>query len=139
MNLRCARVSDAETLAELNQQLIRDERHRNQMSFAALQSRMEKWLAGDYEAYLFEYDNEVIGYALFSQEPDHTYVRQFFIRSEYRRRGHGRSAFKWLARNVWSAKGRVRLDVLVDNQVGIAFWRSLGFTDYCVTMERAGS
>jgi hypothetical protein len=30
---------------------------------------------------------------------------------------------------------RVRRDVLVGNAGGIAFWRSLGFADYCLTME----
>ena len=30
---------------------------------------------------------------------------------------------------------RIRLEVLVGNANGIAFWRSIGFQDYCVTME----
>ena len=43
---------------------------------------------------------------------------------------------QWLMTNVWGSKTRIRLDVLVGNERGIAFWKSLGFEDYCITMER---
>ena len=56
--------------------------------------------------------------------------------AELRRRGIGRSAMNWLRENCWSDAERVRLDVLVGNTSGIAFWRSVGFADYCLTMER---
>ena len=106
------------------------------MSRKDLQSRMETWLAGQYEAYLFESSDGVIGYVLFRRESQHVYVRQFFIRNEFRRRGYGRTAFERLLKDVWKGERRIRLDVLINNRNGIAFWRSLGFADYCITMER---
>jgi hypothetical protein len=42
----------------------------------------------------------------------------------------------WLLQNVWNDAPRIRLDVLVGNSEGIKFWQSLGFADYCVTMEK---
>ena len=45
-------------------------------------------------------------------------------------------AIAWLLENVWKDAPRIRLDVLVGNSDGIKFWRSLGFADYCVTMEK---
>ena len=41
MHLRRATLADAALLAELNRQLIRDEGHRNSMSLAELETRME--------------------------------------------------------------------------------------------------
>jgi hypothetical protein len=32
----------------------------------------------------------------------------------------------------------VRVEVLVGNAVGVAFWRSVGFRDYCLTLELEG-
>jgi ribosomal protein S18 acetylase RimI-like enzyme len=137
--IRRADSSDSPILAELNQRLIRDEGHRNRMSLAELESRMKKWLTGEYAAHLFELNTAVIGYALYRRDSDCIYIRQFFIRSDYRRRGHGRYAFEWLVKNVWTDQRQLRLEVLVENHVGIAFWRSLGFAEYCITMERANS
>ena len=126
---------DLPVLAELNQQLIRDEGHRNRMSLAELEERMQGWLRGEYAAVLFRNESEPIGYALYRREAEHIYLRQFFVRPEYRRQGVGRAALEWLRANAWPGTARIRLDVLVGNERGIAFWRSVGFRDYCLTME----
>jgi GNAT superfamily N-acetyltransferase len=135
MKYRFAAVSDAHVLAPMNHRLIRDEGHRNAMSVAELEERMAGWLAGEYQAVLFEDGLETVGYALFKREPEWVYLRQFFVQPERRRVGIGRAAMTWLLENAWNDAPRIRLDVLVGNTAGIAFWRSLGFADYCVTME----
>ena len=63
------------------------------MNLAELEARMREWLDGDYEAHLFELDITTIGYALYRRDLDGIYIRQFFIRREFRRQGHGRFAF----------------------------------------------
>ena len=142
MQYRPATLDDCRLLAELNAQLIRDEEHRNPMTVDQLAERMRSWLAGEYRAVLFaaeqggESPQEPLGYALFRDEPDHVYLRQFFVRREARRQGIGRAAIEHLVRNEWPAHKRIRLDVLVGNTAAIAFWRSVGFSDYCLTMER---
>ena len=40
-----------------------------------------------------------------------------------------------LINNVWREFVRVRLEVLVGNDAGLKFWKSIGFEDYRVTME----
>jgi len=122
-------------LAELNGQLIRDEGHRNPMTLAELEARMRGWLTGEYEAVLFLQQGQAAGYALFRREPEHVYLRQFFVRPEFRRQGIGRAALGWLREHAWADASRVRLDVLIGNAAGIAFWRAVGFRDYCLTME----
>lgn len=134
MEFRTATKSDAGTLARMNWQLIKDERHRNAMSLPELETRMADWLAGEYSAVLFMEAGKPIGYALFRREPEYVYLRQFFVQSEHRRRGFGRAAIEWLHKHVW-AERRVRIDVLIGNATGIAFWRAVGFRDYCLTME----
>ena len=136
MRYRTATLADVPLLARLNKALIDDEGHRNRMSVDELAQRMSGWLkGGEYEAIVFERDDEPLGYALFRRGEDRVYLRQFFVCREHRRAGVGRAAIVWLRENAWREAPRIRLDVLVNNAAGIAFWRSVGFADYCVTME----
>jgi len=135
MNYRFATVADGHLLAQMNLQLIRDEGHRNSMSVAELEQRMQGWLAGEYQAVLFEDELGPAGYTLFKRESDWIYLRQFFVQPARRRCGIGREAISWLLENAWKNAPRIRLDVLVENSDGIEFWRSIGFADYCITME----
>ena len=134
MDYQPATLADASTLAAMNWQLIRDEGHRNPMTIAELEARMIRWLGDDYEAVLFREANQPIGYALYRHEPEYIYLRQFFIHPQCRRRGVGRMAIGWLRRNAWG-QNRIRIEVLVGNVTGLAFWRSVGFRDYCLTLE----
>lgn len=136
MQFRFANSEEAELLAPLNAQLIRDEGHRNQMTVPQLAERMSGWLrGGDYEAVLFEDAGMVTGYALFRREAEHVYLRQLFVGPEFRRHGIGREAIGWLWRNAWQGVQHLRIDVLIGNGDGQAFWRSVGFREYCLTME----
>lgn len=135
MQFRFAKPEDAELLAPLNAQLIRDEGHRNPMTVPQLAVRMSSWLRGGYEAVLFEDTGVMKGYALFRREAEHVYLRQLFVRPEFRRQGIGREAIGWLWLNAWQGVPRLRIDVLIGNGDGQAFWRSVGFHDYCLTME----
>lgn len=137
MNLegRIATNTDAAQLAAMNQQLIRDEGHRNSMSAVELEDRIRNWLVNEYQASIFMVGGSTAGYALYKHEDDWTYLRQFFILPELRRRGLGRAAMQWLIQNPWRNAFRIRLDVLVGNTDGILFWRSVGFQDYCISME----
>jgi GNAT superfamily N-acetyltransferase len=135
LRFRLATPLDAALLAPLNAQLIRDEGHRNSMTIAELELRMADWLRGEYRAVIFELASLVIGYALFRCEPEHVYLRQLFVAPAHRRRGVARAALRWLWRNAWADASRVRIDVLMDNLEGQAFWRAVGFGEYCITME----
>src|SRR5471032_688494 len=98
MNVRCraASVADADVIASMNAQLIRDEGHRNEMTVPQLAERMADWLRGDYQAHLFDLESKVVGYALYRIEPEHIYLRQLFVEPALRRQGVGRNALEWL-------------------------------------------
>jgi ribosomal protein S18 acetylase RimI-like enzyme len=135
MNIRPATLSDAPLSAQMNLRLIQDEGHRNPMTVQELQQRMTGFLFSNYHAMIFEQGPAALGYALYRYDTDAVYLRQFWIDPHIRRQGIGRRAFEWLRVMQWKDKPRIRLDVLVCNPAGIAFWRSVGFGDYCITME----
>jgi len=132
---RHASQTDIRLLAALNRQLIEDEGHRNTMSVAELAERMKLFLAGEYRAVLFERDGRLVAYALWAQRGDGLYLRQFFVVREARRGGIGREAMAILRKHVWPQDARLYLEVLTANTRGLAFWRSLGFADYALTLE----
>jgi GNAT superfamily N-acetyltransferase len=138
LTFRGGEFADVPLLAELNQQLQIDEAHRRRMERPELEVRMAGWLdTGGYEAVIFERDGRPAGYALFRREsdPEHVYLKQFFVCRDCRRQGIGRQAIEWLSRHAWQDVPAVYLDVLVGNDRGVAFWQAVGFCDYCITME----
>jgi predicted acetyltransferase len=130
-----ATLSDVNVLADLNHQLIRDEGHRNPMTAAELAERMRLWLAGEYTAVLFQDDEMVLAYALYREQLTEIYLRQFFVARSARRRGIGRQAIHLLRTQLWPPAKRITVEVLVGNAAAIAFWRSVGFADYALTLE----
>lgn len=124
-------------LASLNQQLIRDEGHRNLMSLSELQDRMKGWLESEYEAALFSLPGtDSIAYALWAIYPEHIYLRQFFVTPEHRRLGVGRAAFQQLNEHIWPPGTRLRLEVLSENVRAMNFWRAVGLQNYALVLER---
>ncbi len=53
LKYRFATQEDVPLLAKMNQQLIRNEGHRNKMTLPELQDRMSGWLQGEYTAVIF--------------------------------------------------------------------------------------
>ena len=135
MKFRRATLEDCALLAELNHQLIRAEGHRNRMTVPELEQRMKGWLASEYAAVLFENSGEIVAYALYREQPKEIYLRQLFVVPNCRRKGIGRKAVKTLRTKVWPKNKRLTVDVLVRNEAAVAFWRAVGYKDYCLTLE----
>ncbi len=135
MTWRMAQRRDCRLLAELNHQLIADERHRNSMTVQDLERRMRSWLEEGYEAVLFERDGEVAGYGLYRVEPDEIHLRHFFVARHLRRRGIGREGFNLLRDHIWPRAQRLTVSVLTHNEAALNFWRAMGYKDYCLAME----
>jgi ribosomal protein S18 acetylase RimI-like enzyme len=137
MEYRYAVESDAPFLAEINRQLIEDEWDGGGMSLERLEARMRRWLADeDYKALLFQEDGSTVAYTLISVDEDTSYIRHFFVMHEHRGRGAGRRAMELLLKEIVPPTSRVTLDVLASNAAGQGFWRSVGFRDYAIRMER---
>jgi len=135
LTFRRATLDDCARLAELNHQLIRDEGHRNPMTIPELEQRISGWLRSEYIAMIFEEDGEVVAYALYREEPKEIYLRQLFVGRNRRRQGIGRRAVEMLRAQVWPKDKRLTAEVLVQNVAAVAFWRAVGYRDYCLTLE----
>lgn len=127
MNLKKCSAQDAEKLAELNKQLIEDEKSDNKMSLGELQDRMKSFLETDYAAYFFMEGGSIIGYALVNVRAAPLYLRQFFIARNFRRSHKGRQAFELLLDELKTDK--IDLEVLSWNEAGLKFWQSCGFAE----------
>ncbi|HUB68129.1 MAG TPA: GNAT family N-acetyltransferase [Candidatus Methylacidiphilales bacterium] len=133
--LRRATLSDLELLGSLNQQLIEDEGHRSAFTLSQLSERMRGWITVEYTAMLFEYKGEIVGYALYRDEPGLISVRQFFVRRDRRRKSLGRKAFDLLRKQIWPAGRRITVEVLTANETAVAFWKAVGFKEYALSLE----
>jgi GNAT superfamily N-acetyltransferase len=136
VDYRIAVDSDAPLLADINQQLIRDEWGGGGMELEHLERRMRRWIEeGDYKAIIFLEGGATVAYALVSIDEDSAYIRHFFVLQEHRGHGIGRQAIRILLCDIIPTDRRITLDVLASNSVGHHFWRSVGFSDYAVRME----
>jgi predicted acetyltransferase len=135
VTFRSATLDDCARLAELNHQLIRDEGHRNPMTVPELENRMREWISGEYRAVIYEDGGEVVAYALFREQPQEIYLRQLFVVRHRRSQGIGHRAVEILRSEIWPETKRLTVDVLVANKGAVSFWRSLGYTDYALSLE----
>lgn len=136
MKYRIATLDDCQLLAEMNHQLLEDEKHRNRfMTLPQLEERMRGFLSGEYRGVIFEENGEIVAYALYREQPEEIYLRQLFVQRHCRRLGHGRQAMEILRSSIWPTNKRLTVDVLVHNRNAIAFWRAVGYKDYLLGLE----
>lgn len=136
MTFRPATLGDCALLAELNQQLLEDEGHRNRgMTLPQLEERMRGWLTDEYRAVIFEDDETVVAYALYREQPDEVCLRQLFVTRDRRRQGVGRRAVEIFRSEIWPKDKRLTVSVLSRDRDTVAFWHAVGYQDYCLTLE----
>ena len=133
MILKKCTTDDLLRLAAMNKRLIEDEKSSNPMTLKELEDRMEGFITGEYNAFFFEEEGQIVGYALVRHTSDPLYLRQFYIEREQRRRHYGKQAFKLLMDHLDTDV--IDIDVLPWNESGFSFWKSLGFTETCISMR----
>jgi len=134
-SFRLAENRDIPALTSMNLGLIQDSGHRNELTNAKLLDRMNQFLQSDYSALIGEIGGNPVCYALYKNDPEFLCVRQLYVTPSHRRSGFGTDMVDWITAHNSSVK-RFRIDVFVRNTDAIAFWRSIGFFDYCLTLER---
>ena len=139
-NSRCmtvikAGMAQVAELAELNRQLLEDERHPDPVAAAQLAERMASWLQDGYIGYVARRAGAAVGYCLYRDAGRYYYLRQLFIARTHRRRGLATELLDWMYANVWAGKP-VRLDVFAHNDQAVAFYRAYGFRVAVLRMEK---
>ena len=132
---RRALPADAELLGELSRQLMEDENQPDTATLAQHQQRMRMWLEADHAAVIFKYNKEVVAYALYLEEAHQVWLKQFFVLRDARRKSIGQQAMRILRSLYWPAGKRLVVEVLMTNEAAIAFYKTIGFRDYNVTLE----
>jgi len=130
-------LEDASILAEMNKQLIEDEKANNTMDKTQLQNRMTNFLTNGYEAFFFIANDEIVGYALCDMTKEPVFLRQFFIKREERRKHYGKAAFESLLGKIGAKE--IDIDVLTWNETGIKFWEKIGFEEQWKRMRYIAS
>ncbi|MFZ4828616.1 MAG: GNAT family N-acetyltransferase [Phototrophicaceae bacterium] len=143
--LRQATLGDVPVLAEMNRMLRQDELSPRTKDLAWLTERMQEWITNQmYTIVVMERGDEIIGYASFRSEVDlvdptqqNLFLRQFFIKPVYRRRGIGHAMFNRVEKEFFPQGVNITLEVLNGNIQGRSFWEALGFEAFSVTYRRA--
>lgn len=105
------------------------------MTIPELKQRMKGWLASEYAVVIFENDGEIVAYALYREQAEEIYLRQLFVVRNRRRQGIGKEAVEILRSKIWPTDKRLTVEVLVKNESAVAFWRTVGYKDYCLALE----
>ncbi|MCJ7610125.1 GNAT family N-acetyltransferase [Candidatus Bathyarchaeota archaeon] len=114
LKYRATTLDDVHLLTWMNRELFEDEGHRNRFKPVSwLEQQMRGFLTSGYDAVVFEMDGKPVAYALYLDERDHVYLRQFFVCRDQRRRGIGREAIDTLRRRIWLRDKPVMVGVLI--------------------------
>lgn len=140
--LRQGTHNDIEILAEMNQELIQDEKSTNPMTYTELHNRMTDFLKQNWKAILLVLDEEIVGYGLYQERVEtidrdlrEIYLRQYFIRRQFRGRGLGKEGIKRMNEEFFPESSLIIIDVLESNPEGKRFWESIGFKPYYTNMK----
>lgn len=142
LRLRRAGLEDLDLSAVMNKQLIEDEGSANPMSYEQLKTRMREWLTSDWQIEYIIGDANVVGYALYQfrnnpyeEKRKEVYIRQLFIRREYRGEGYGMRGIALLKAERFRGIRTIEVDVLEANERGKSFWARAGFHRHVVNMR----
>ncbi|GHT10774.1 hypothetical protein FACS189426_11660 [Bacteroidia bacterium] len=133
LNLIVASQKDCSELAFFNKSLAEDGGSNNIMTRDELELRMHQLISNGYLAFIFEVENEHIGYALIDNNKNPVFVRQFFVAKQFRRKGYGKMAFNQLV--AFLNVDKIDLTVLYSNKVGYEFWKNCGLLPYEISMH----
>ena len=133
LSIRRATQNDLDLLISMNLQLMSDEQYDRPLEMPAVRTRMQHFISDrNFGAFLFLANDAVAGYAVMELDKTPLYLRHFFIQSEFRRKHIGTSCFKLLLKQLKT--DTIDLDVMVWNTRGFGFWKSLGFSERCISM-----
>lgn len=133
LKLIVALDKDCLELASYNKLLIDDGGSNNNMAIAELELRMHQLISEGYLAFIFEVENEHIGYALIDNNQTPIFIRQFFVKKQFRRKGYGKKAFNQIL--TFFDVQNVNLSVLSSNEIGYQFWQNCDLVPYEIIMH----
>jgi ribosomal protein S18 acetylase RimI-like enzyme len=132
---RLATINDLAELSVLNKQLREDERTDNEMSDEEITKRMESFITGQvYKVHVLENpEKEIIGYCVLDITREPNYMRQLFVKSQYRNHGYGKLLLKKVMEEYQLKE--IDLEVMLWNESAIRFYEHIGFKSRYIGMR----
>jgi ribosomal protein S18 acetylase RimI-like enzyme len=121
-----ATIQNLEELTEMNVKLRDDEKIDNLMPINQVKERMQEFLNDSkYCVLIFEDNEQIIGYSLINTEKRPMYLRQLFIKKEFRNLGYGKTAINKIVERLNIEE--IDIDVMIWNESAIGFYLNYGF------------
>jgi ribosomal protein S18 acetylase RimI-like enzyme len=134
MDLVAATVNEIDILTEMNIQLRIDEEMDNTMSEKTVYNRMKEFLiSNDYDVFIIVVDKADVGYVLVESTSTPLYLRQLFIKKEFRQNGYGRLTLSAILE--FYSVDQIDLEVMSWNQSAIKFYENFGFKKRFIGMR----
>ena len=132
---RLATINDLAELSVLNKQLREDEKIDNEMSDEEITKRMESFITGQvYKVHVLENpEKEIIGYCVLDITREPNYMRQLFVKSQYRNHGYGKLLLKKVMEEYQLKE--IDLEVMLWNESAIRFYEHIGFKSRYIGMR----
>jgi len=132
---RLATINDLAELSVLNKQLREAERTDNEMSDEEITKRMESFITGQvYKVHVLENpEKEIIGYCVLDITREPKYMRQLFVKSQYRNNGYGKLLLKKVMEEYLLKE--IDLEVMQWNESAIRFYEHIGFKSRYIGMR----
>jgi ribosomal protein S18 acetylase RimI-like enzyme len=113
-------------LAEMNIQLRADENMDNVMTPDEVRSRMLSFLqSNEYSVFVLNQNSEIKGYAVIKTGSKPMFLRQIFVKREFRKQGLGAYIINELLKKL--NINEMDLEVMAWNQAAIEFYEKFGF------------
>jgi diamine N-acetyltransferase len=138
-NFRLAAVKDITELSVLNRQLREDERIDNQMTDIEITKRMESFVTDKiYKVHILENEEkEIIGYCVLDITRNPKYLRQLFIKQNYRNHGFGKMLLEKIMKEYQLKE--IDLEVMEWNESAMRFYEHAGFKRRYIGMRLMSS
>ena len=126
-NLRIGSIDDIEELVIMNIALRTDEEIDNVMTNSEVKERMVGFITGkEYKAYILEINEKsIVGYGLIDITRNPIYLRQLFIKKEYRNKGFGKLIINEIMKI--NNSNSIDIEVMYWNEEAIKFYDNIGF------------
>lgn len=127
LDCRTAGQQSVPALAALNAALLGEQRSPVRLGQAELEHRLVGYLAEGYQAVLFTWDDEPVGYCLYRLYPKYAHVRHFYLDQTADQRLRISDAFGLFRERQLGDYASIRMDIPETAKESIGIWESIGF------------
>ena len=135
LRYRAAEQADIPALAAMNAALLEQYGLPAALGHAELEHRMTVYLSDGYQAVLFTWDEEPVGYCLYRLFPKYAHLRHFYVDRRVSKKVRLPDALALLRADELTDYASIRMDVPEGATDALGEWQSLGFRPRSVRLE----